>query len=164
MSRPVSNRFNAFQQFNKARKMIETADLYAAGKTQAQIAEIQGRSQTAVFGDLRQMREDWRAKANETIAEWREQEIAYTTQKRLEAEVQFKRTNNPKLGELMVKWSHRLDVLMGLESPRKIEQTDTKTWLEYIKEEGLNKIEVLEEAERIIKDARDLTVSASGSD
>ncbi len=141
--------------------MIETADLYAAGKTQAQIAEIQKRSQTSVFDDLRQMKNDWREKAGETIAAWREQEIAYTTQKRLDAEVQYKRTNNFHFGELMVKWSHRLDLLLGIEAPKKFENWTEKSWEEFAKEKGLTEQDAIDAFEHIVNVGRQVTAGSA---
>ncbi len=150
--RAVNNRHKALQQFLKSRRAIEVADLYAAGKTQMQIAKMLGVSQTAVFENLRALREQWRARAGETIAVWREQEIAYTTKMRLDAEVLWRRTNNPTIGGLVIQWSRRLDALMGLEAPKKYEKTDTKTWLEGIEQDKIEKSEVLTEANKIVAD------------
>ena len=41
-------------------------------------------------------------------------------------------------------------MLMGLEAPKKVEHTDTKTWLEGIEADKIEKSEVLTEANKIV--------------
>jgi len=141
------------QRMESEERRVQVARLYAKGKTQAEIAETVGVSQSQVCHDLKMVRRHWRestirdfdALRDEQLAKideaerraWevfeRSQEDAVKTRREVGEDGDFGSGYMERVGQagdvrsldLVLKCVERRCKLLGLDAPQKVAQTDT---------------------------------------
>lgn len=137
-----------------AKRRVQVADLYHAGKTQMEIAALVGVKQATVYRDLVALRKLWHQEAAREIGEWVDQELQFAREQRTSVLLQWRKTQNPRYGDLVLRWSERIARILGIDAPAKSEDWTDRDWQEYVREKGLNTDDVIAEAEQIIRQAK----------
>jgi transcriptional regulator with XRE-family HTH domain len=151
-------RHTKFQRkMGRAERLKNVAAWLHAGLTQTEMAERAGVSQPMISLDLILLSKKFHEQAGQSTSEWVARELAYALERRAEhltAAQDGEDLNTMKHYTLVLKWTERVAMLLGLDAPNKVDNWTDKDWKKFLEENGLEEADAIREAERIINSAK----------
>jgi hypothetical protein len=151
-------RHTKFQRkMGRAERLKNVAAWLHAGLTQTEMAERAGVSQPMISLDLILLGKKFHEQAGQSTSEWVGRELAYALERRAEhlgVAQKGADLNTMKHYTLVLKWTERVAMLLGLDAPSKVDNWTDKDWKKFLEENGLEEADAIREAELIINSAK----------